>query len=126
MKKLILLCLISLLLSGCATTHSTTYDFGSKNLTEENSNKIIKGTTTEQEVVAILGAPTMKSSSSLGEMWTYTRSITKRQYGWFGTYYDPNASKTSSMTITFDDKGIVKETSTFEMGTMMTGTVEYK
>lgn len=127
MRKITIIFLFCLLLMGCATSRTLTYDYGAKKLTEENTNKIMRGKTTKQEVLIILGNPTMKSNSALGEMWIYTRSITQQKLTLFmGWAYDPNASKTSSMSITFDEKGVVKDFSTFEMGTMMTGTVEYK
>jgi len=130
MKKRILvmvLTLCPLFMTGCATDRSITYDYGSKNLTQENTDKIIRGKTTKAEVLAILGKPAMKQTSSLGEMWIYTRSIMKQKLMFLGGWaYDPNDSKTSSASITFDDNGIVKDISSFEMGTIMTGTVEYK
>lgn len=128
MKKLFVLLVFAVLLGGCASVNKEiTYDYGAKKLTQENMDKILKGKTTKQEVVAILGDPSMKQTSSFGEMWTYTRSISKQKFNYItGLSYDPEASKTSSITITFDENGVVKEKNTFEMGTMMTGTVEVK
>jgi outer membrane protein assembly factor BamE (lipoprotein component of BamABCDE complex) len=128
MTRALTLVLLCLGLCGCASVNKEiTYDYGAKNLTQENMNKIVKGKTTKQEVLALLGNPTMRQTSSWGETWTYTRSITKQKFNWItGLSYDPEASKTSSLTVTFDEKGIVKDINTFEMGTMMTGTVEVK
>jgi hypothetical protein len=67
----------------------------------------------------------MKQTTAFGEMWTYSRSVTKIKDSAFGSYYDPNASRTSAITVTFDDKDVVRDTNTLEMGTMMTGTVTY-
>lgn len=128
MKKILCMLAAVMFLSGCASVNKEiTYDYGAKNLTQENMDKIVKGKTTKQEVIALLGNPTMRQTSSLGEMWTYTRSITKQRFNWLsGLSYDPDASKTSSITVTFDENGVVKDKNTFEMGTMMTGTVEVK
>lgn len=120
MKRTLVL-LLCLGLCGCLPNKVITYDYGANTLTQENIDKIIRGKTTKAEVSTILGNPQMKQKSAFGEIWTYTRSITKMNA--FGGYV-PDGSKTSSLSLTFDDNGVVKDINSFEMGSMMTGTVK--
>lgn len=65
MRKLFLIFLILIFLSGCATTHGT-------KINTTNIPKIEKGKTTKQEVLMLFGEPLSKQLNANGtETWTY-------------------------------------------------------
>lgn len=68
MKKIILLLFLVILINGCATV--------GKNIDQNKVNQIKEGVTTEQEIIAILGVPYMKTLSSDGKtimLYQYTK-----------------------------------------------------
>ncbi|HAT3749163.1 TPA: hypothetical protein I8622_002139 [Klebsiella oxytoca] len=72
MKKLLAVALGVLMLSGC--TYSNHYESGSK-ISVDDVNQIVKGKTTEAELVSMFGQPFAKSVVSDNEMkWTYTHN----------------------------------------------------
>ena len=61
-----------MVLTGCTYTNS--YDTGTK-ISSENVNKIVKGKTTEAELIAMFGQPFSKSVVSENEMkWIYAHN----------------------------------------------------
>ena len=72
MKTLFYLCLMGIVLAGCATS-------GTK-IEQDQISKIKEGVTTEQEVTALLGSPFSKTLTSDGKtimMYLYTKTQTK-------------------------------------------------
>ncbi|MEI7154860.1 hypothetical protein WCT80_20350 [Pectobacterium carotovorum] len=69
MKKIIIVTLVSLTLSGC-------YSFGNqtlKNVTQEDVKaKIVKGKTTKSEVLTAFGEPDKRITSDDEEKWSYS------------------------------------------------------
>lgn len=78
MRKIILLSL-TVLLSGCVTTHQpSTEPISKNNLTAgQVSITLKKDITTQAEVVEVFGAPNLVSQNASGEeIWTYQRHAT--------------------------------------------------
>ena len=72
MNRLLWLCFMGLVLTGCATS-------GTK-MEQDQISKIKEGVTTEQEVTALLGSPFSKTLTSDGKtvmMYLYTKAQTK-------------------------------------------------
>ena len=115
MRKLFLL-MLCLGLVGCATT-SLNENYGNFNLTQENVAKIQKGVTTKEEILSLFGQPMSKiQNSSLGEMWTYAHTKSKTTPPPFFSMQDFKVEVQSySVTLTFDDKGIVKDFTSYEV-----------
>lgn len=69
MKKILIAVLAILPLSGC-TVH------GNKSLTDENHQtvklKIVKGKTTQQEILTTFGEPQTRATNDGKEMWSYS------------------------------------------------------
>lgn len=97
---------------GCAGGYIVNY--GTKQLTQENIGKIIKGKTTKHEIESIFGQPISKINSSLGEMWTYSSSVHTAKHKNFvaGTTHEITSN---GLSVIFDEKSIVKEFSTSEI-----------
>lgn len=69
MKKLMAAVLMSIFLSGCATSHYTK----GQEFPSENVPKIVKGTTKGAEIESMFGQPFAKSPiNETDEKWTYT------------------------------------------------------
>lgn len=72
MKKLLAVAFGVMVLVGC--TYSNNYESGSQ-ISAENVNRIVKGKTTEAELVAMFGQPMTKSVVSEKETkWIYTHN----------------------------------------------------
>ncbi|TYL41598.1 hypothetical protein [Dickeya sp. ws52] len=69
MKKLLIAALVILHLSACTT-------YGNKSLKNETQQtvktKIVKGKTTQQEILAAFGEPQTRASNDGQEMWSYS------------------------------------------------------
>lgn len=69
MKKLLIAALVILPLSACTT-------YGNKSLKNETQQtvktKIVKGKTTQQEILAAFGEPQTRASNDSQEMWSYS------------------------------------------------------
>ncbi|MGM3181521.1 hypothetical protein [Dickeya oryzae] len=69
MKKLLIAALVILPLSACTT-------YGNKSLKNETQQtvktKIVKGKTTQQEILAAFGEPQTRASNDGQEMWSYS------------------------------------------------------
>lgn len=65
---------ISLVVVGCANTHTSSYSVG-KNFPSENVSKIVKNETTVIELIQMFGEPFLKTViSESEEKWTYNYS----------------------------------------------------
>lgn len=116
----IFLVIILLFSSGCATS-GYQIDTGTQNLTTDNVNKIVKGKTTQDEIIAMLGQPMIKNQAGvLGTMWTYSRSTqTNPGMGFFDLSGPKQELSSVGLTITFDENNIVKDYSYIESNPMM-------
>lgn len=92
MKKLLFAIFIILPLGGC-TVH------GNKSLTDENHQtvklKIVKGKTTQQEILAAFGEPQTRATNDGQEMWSYSSMTGESQ---LSNYVPGLALLTSSST----------------------------
>ncbi|MDM2738235.1 hypothetical protein OGY35_23025 [Citrobacter sp. Ct235] len=92
MKKMLIAVLIILPLTGC-TVH------GNKSLTDENHQtvklKIVKGKTTEQEILTAFGEPHTRATNDGQEMWSYSSMTGESQ---LSNYIPGLALLTSSST----------------------------
>jgi hypothetical protein len=114
MKAFLLLVLI--VLGGCAAQEpaqksSLTYDAVKKN--------IVKGKTSETEIVQMLGSPNIVTRSSTGdEIWTYSKQSVNQESGGFGRglllfggskAFSTTASNTFDLILTFDRNDVVRD-----------------
>jgi len=121
-NRIIALFIMGIILSGCASTMKTSY--GSKSITPENINKIIKGKTTQVEILELFGEPMSKMQAGvLGTMWTYSLSKTKHKSGFFTSDYEAHSY---ALTVTFNDDGIVKDYTYIETNPMQPLEIEYE
>lgn len=95
------LVLATILLSNCARTPSYLFEAGERPIPVGIENQIHPNTTTQDEVLAMLGEPVarLKSQTKEGHVHTWTYSYMDLQ----GTHM----VKGESLTITFDDKKFV-------------------
>ena len=118
MKHLLIL-FISIIISSC----STAYKHGENQETTQKSNltfgvvksQIIKGETTQQDILKIFGSPNIiTKNKSNNEIWSYNKmSVTNRQ-GASASYSGARASQSSSansfdLILEFDSNDIVIE-----------------
>ena len=115
MKTILKLCLLCCglgLLTAC-TIHQT-YEQG-KRFNTENVSKIVKGQTTESEVIALLGEPANRTNSSDGRvilMFHYSKTDTAINTGFYGLGGgSQQATKRESVTVVLQG-GIVQDVST--------------
>jgi len=116
MKKMIYLFVLILLFSGCASVQPVQKG----NLTPGMAKtKIIKGQTTQNEILEVFGAPNIVTKNKSGnEVWTYDKASvetgTSEVYGTIliaggaGSRLSTSA-RTFTLMIEFDDKNIVKD-----------------
>ena len=95
------LVLTAVLLSACAQNPAYLYEVGEKPIPPGIENQILPHTTTQDEVLTLLGEPVvrMKSATKEGHVHVFTY-----------TYMDPKSTEKitgESLTITFDDKNLV-------------------
>ena len=116
------------LISGC-TASGYVINTGNANLTSDNINKIVKGTTTKAEIFSILGPPQSKMSYGvIGETWTYTLTTQTRkdEGGLKGFFSIPKETyTTSAVTVIFTPDDIVKDFTFFESNNLQTATFQY-
>jgi outer membrane protein assembly factor BamE (lipoprotein component of BamABCDE complex) len=100
------LVLTVVLLSACAQNPSYLYETGERPIPQDIENQILPHTTTQDEVLTLLGEPVarLKTKTSEGHVhiWTYS-------------YMDLRSTppgKGESLTITFDDKSFVVQSVT--------------
>ena len=118
MKKLIAINFITLivLFFGCK---SYKYGVGEENIQKSNltfgvvKSKIIKGKTTQEEIIKIFGSPNMVTKNkSNNEVWSYNRMSVVNKGGKTNFLFGERASVSSSsqsfdLIITFNEKDIV-------------------
>jgi len=115
-RKIIYLFVFALLISGCASVQPVQKG----NLTPGMAKtKIIKGQTTQNEILEVFGAPNIVTKNKSGnEVWTYDKASvetgTSSVYGTIlivggvGSRASTSAS-TFTLMIEFDDKNVVKD-----------------
>jgi uncharacterized protein YcfL len=116
MKKIIFLLSVSLLLSGCASVQPIEKSRLTPGMVKK---EIIKGVTTQNEILEVFGAPNIITKSKSGnEVWTYDKvSVEKGTSDVYGTILivggvgsrSSISTKTFTLMIEFDDKNIVKD-----------------
>jgi hypothetical protein len=116
MKKIVSLLLLVVLIGGCASVQPAEKG----NLTPGMAKtKIIKGQTTQNEILEVFGAPNIVTKNKSGnEVWTYDKaSIETGTSDVYGTIIiaggvgsrTSTSARTFTLMIEFDDKGIVKD-----------------
>ena len=108
-RKILLILTVSLLFAACATTNVT--KFG-RDFDETKTDSIVKGKTTKQEIVQLLGKPHDKTLQESGtEEWIYlhrvTEITTKPPPTAFHSAKREGTVKEKKLEICFD-KGVVK------------------
>lgn len=115
---IITLAFISTLLSSCKS-----YQYGSGEENTQKSNltfgvvksKIIKGETTQEEILKIFGSPNMVTKNkSNNEVWSYNRMSVVNKGGTTNFLFGERASVSSSsqsfdLIVTFNENDIVKD-----------------
>lgn len=115
----LILCLIGSMgvLEGCRKQPAQT---GASRLTTGEAKKnIIKGQTTQSEIMQVFGSPNLVTRNSDGEeVWSYNRmsydSNSSASSSWFILFGGSNAtsstgSKSFDLIITFDDRDVVSD-----------------
>jgi len=115
-RKIIYFIMFTLLLAGCASVKPAQ----PSNLTPGMANKtLIKGQTTQNEILTVFGAPNIITRNKSGnEVWTYDKAsieagsssvyATILVVGGVGSRAQSSA-KTFTLMIEFDDKNVVKD-----------------
>jgi len=115
MNKVLLIGLLTLSLSSC-----NSYKYGAdSSATKSNltmgvvKSKIIKGTTTQDEILKLFGSPNLvtKNKSNL-EVWSYNKMSVEQKAGSTDFFAGQRASQSSSsksfdLIITFNDQDVV-------------------
>lgn len=105
--------------ASCSTAHK----YGENAEPTQKSNltfgmvksKIIKGQTTQGEILEIFGSPNMiTKNKSNDEVWSYSKTSTQDRRGGSETMFGSRSSSNTSsqsfdLIITFNDKDIVKD-----------------
>lgn len=115
MNKLLLTCLLFLSLSSC-----NSYKYGTEGAAEKSNltmgvvkSKIIKGNTTQDEVLKLFGSPNLVSKNkSNREVWSYNKMSVENKAGSTDFFAGQRASQSSSsrsfdLIITFDENDVV-------------------
>lgn len=116
MKKMVYLFVLILLISGCASVQPVQKG----NLTPGMAKtKIIKGQTSQNEILEVFGAPNIVTKNKTGnEVWTYDKaSIETGTSDVYGTILiaggvgsrTSTSARTFTLMIEFDEKNIVKD-----------------
>lgn len=116
MKIIVSLFLLAILIGGCASVQP----IQKGNLTPGMAKtKIIKGQTTQNEILEVFGAPNIVTKNKSGnEVWTYDKaSVETGTSDVYGTIIiaggvgsrTSTSARTFTLMIEFDDKGIVKD-----------------
>lgn len=118
MKKILLLCLLSFIAISC-----NSYKYGASNETTQDSNltfgivktKVIKGTTTQDEVLKLFGSPNIiTKNKGNDEVWSYNKMSVLSKGGQTSFISGGKASASTStssfdLIVTFDDNDVVKD-----------------
>lgn len=115
-RKIIYLFVFALLISGCASVQPVQKG----NLTPGMARtKIIKGQTTQNEILEVFGAPNIVTKNKSGnEVWTYDKaSVETGTSSVYGTVLivggigsrSSSSANTFTLMIEFDDKDVVKD-----------------
>lgn len=115
MNKLILTSLLILSLSSCSS-----YKYGADSTAEKSNltmgivkSKVIKGNTTQDEVLKLFGSPNLVSKNkSNREVWSYNKMSVENKAGSTDFFAGQRASQSSSsrsfdLIITFDENDVV-------------------
>lgn len=116
MRKIVFLFVAVMLISGCASVQPVQKG----NLTPGMAKtKIIKGQTTQNEILEVFGAPNIITKNKSGnEVWTYDKaSVETGTSDVYGTILiaggagsrSSTSARTFTLMIEFDDKNIVKD-----------------
>jgi hypothetical protein len=114
----IIICIVSVVFFGCAT--SGVKEMSNTNLTTGKVKmEIIKGVTTQAEILQIFGSPNIVTKNrSNDEVWNYNRMSFESAYGsegggfifWGGSRAVSSATtKSFDLIIIYDDKDVVKD-----------------
>lgn len=118
MKKTLLAILTIFIMVGCS---SYKYGAGEENVQKSNltfalvKSKIIKGETTQDEIIKLFGAPNLITKNrNNNEVWSYNRMSAVSKGGSNTFLFGERASVSSSnqsfdLIITYDDKNIVQD-----------------
>ena len=87
---------------GC----STTYELG-RRFNAQNSQKIVIGTSTKQDIISMFGNPHKKGLANGNSVFVYTHELIKFTPNMFGTHKDI-AKKGNTLVIEFDKNDKVK------------------
>ena len=115
-RLLIFMFVASFLLSGCASVQPV----GKANLTPGMAKtKIIKGQTTQNEIIQVFGPPNIVTKNKSGnEVWTYDKvSVETGTSDVYGTLLivggagsrSSTSTRTFTLMIEFDEKDVVKD-----------------
>lgn len=116
MKKIVTLFALIILINGCASVQPVQKG----NLTPGMAKtKIIKGQTTQNEVLEVFGAPNIVTKNKSGnEVWTYDKaSVETGTSDVYGTILiaggtgsrSSTSARTFTLMIEFDEKNVVKD-----------------
>lgn len=116
MKKIVSLFILAMLIGGCASVQP----IQKGNLTPGMAKtKIIKGQTTQNEILEVFGAPNIVTKNKSGnEVWTYDKaSVETGTSDVYGTIIiaggvgsrTSTSARTFTLMIEFDEMGIVKD-----------------
>lgn len=116
MKKYLSLVLVGLFLSGCASLQPIEKSHLTPGMVKK---EIIKGVTTQNEILEVFGAPNIITKNKTGnEVWTYDKvSVEKGTSDIYGTLIivggsgsrSSTSTRTFTLMIEFDDNGVVKD-----------------
>ena len=124
MKNLIYLALIAFVVSGCATSRTTGEQAEKSKLTPGMVKQhIIKGQTTQNELISLFGSPNIITNDKNGnEVWTYSKQSSSadsgsKGFGWSAlviggsnaSAYSNTSTNTFDLVITFTKNNIVKD-----------------
>jgi hypothetical protein len=100
------LILITVLFSACGQNRAYLYEAGERPIPQDIENQIVPHTTTQDDVLTLLGEPVARLKTKTNEghihIWTYS----------YLDLQSPTPGKGESLTITFDDKSFVVQSVT--------------
>lgn len=114
MKRIIYLFITVLLVSGCATTKTSTSELSMS----KAEQLLIKGKTTKTEVIKAFGEPNMVTKNTqmegVAECWVYSKFSTEFGGNWasillLGGFGGKTSMKGLTLMVYFDDKEVVKD-----------------
>ena len=116
--KSILFLIFVIVFSGC-----NSYKYGQSQASTQDSNltfgvvksQIVKGATTQEEILKIFGAPNITTKNKANdEVWSYNKMNVESRGGQTSYFFQEKASSSSAsksfdLIITFDNNDIVKD-----------------